>query len=73
MALSFIGNGGALYYKDKNMIKTKDQLTENEYGYIDEIDLKRIRSHVMNEIEEEKEEKYKQLEFEFDEDLVAPI
>ena len=36
-------------------------------------DLRRIRSHVMNEVEEEKEEKYKQLEFEFDEDLVAPI
>ena len=36
-------------------------------------DLRRIRSHVHNEIEEEKEEKYKQLEFEFDEDLVAPI
>ena len=28
-------------------------------------DLRRIRSHVHNEIEEEKEEKYKQLEFEF--------
>ena len=36
-------------------------------------DFRRIRSHVMNEVEEEKEEKYKQLEFEFDEDLVAPI
>ena len=42
-------------------------------------DLRRIRSHVMNEIEEEKEEKYKQLEFEFEddfnltEDQVAPI
>ena len=34
-------------------------------------DLRRIRSHVMNEIEEEKEEKYKQLEFDFD--LVSPI
>ena len=34
-------------------------------------DLRRIRSHVMNEVEEEKEEKYKQLEFDFD--LVAPI
>jgi hypothetical protein len=39
----------------------------------DNEDLRRIRSHVMNEVEEEKEEKYKQLEFEFDEDLVAPI
>ena len=39
-------------------------------------DLRRIRSHVMNEVEEEKEEKYKQLEFELDtakEDNVAPI
>jgi hypothetical protein len=72
MALSFIGNGGALYYKDKNMIKEKDKLTENEYAYADELDLSRIRSHVMNEVEEE-EEKYEQLEFEFDEDLVAPI
>ena len=34
-------------------------------------DLRRIRSLVMNEVEEEKEEKYKQLEFDFD--LVAPI
>ena len=29
-------------------------------------DLRRIRSHVMNEVEEEKEEKYKQLEFDFE-------
>jgi len=68
LALSFIGNGGALYYKDKNMNK----LTDNEYSYADEIDLSRIRSHVRNEVEKEKKE-YEQLEFEFDEDLVAPI
>ena len=83
MALLFIGNRGALYYKDKNMIRTKEQyeklviednkLTENEYAYADEMDFSRIRSHVQNEVEEKKEEKYKQLEFEFDEDLVAPI
>ena len=72
MALLFIGNGGALCYKDKNMIKEKDKLTENEYAYADETAFSRIRSHVMNEVEEE-EEKYVQLEFEFDEDLVAPI
>ena len=42
-------------------------------------DLRRIRSHVMNEVEEKKKEKYKQLEFEFEddfnltEDQVAPI
>jgi len=36
-------------------------------------DLRRIRSHVMNEVEEEKEEKYKQLEFNFEDDQVAPI
>ena len=39
-----------------------------------EEDLRRIRSHVMNETGEEEEEKYKQLEFDFEtEDLVAPI
>jgi len=79
MALLFIGNRGALCYKDKNMIKEKDKLTENEYAYADEMAFSRIRSHVMNEVEEEKEEKYKQLEFDFendynlDEDQVAPI
>ena len=36
-------------------------------------DLRRIRSHVMNEVEEEKKEKYKQLEFDFENDQVAPI
>ena len=49
------------------------KLTENESAYVDETDFSRIRSHVMNEVEEEKEKKYVQLEFEFDEDLVAPI
>ena len=49
----------------------------NEEEEVNE-DLRRIRSHVMNEVEEEKEEKYKQLEFEFEdynltEDQVAPI
>ncbi len=46
---------------------------ENNIFKIDEEDFNRIRSHVQNEVEEEKEEKYKQLEFDFDEDLVAPI
>jgi hypothetical protein len=55
------------------MIKEKDKLTENEYAYADEVDLSWIRSHVLNELEEEKKEKHVQLEFEFDEDLVAPI
>jgi hypothetical protein len=41
--------------------------------YDEEEDFRRIRSHVKNEVGEKKEEKYKQLEFEFDEDLVAPI
>ena len=45
------------------------ELEEEELGE----DFRRIRSHVMNEVEEDKKEKYKQLEFEFDEDLVAPI
>ncbi len=49
---------------------------QKDFWYNDEEDgedFRRIKSHVMNEVEEEKEEKYKQLEFEFDEDLVAPI
>jgi len=49
-----------------------NKLTDNEYSYADEMDLSRIRSHVRNEVEKEKKE-YEQLEFEFDEDLVAPI
>ena len=53
--------------------KIEDSLYEEE-----EEDFRRIRSHVKNEIEEEKEEKYKQLEFEFEDynisdDQVAPI
>ena len=70
MALLSIGDWGALCYKEKTMTI---KLTENESAYVDETDFSRIRSHVMNEVEEEKEEKYVQLEFEFDEDLVAPI
>jgi hypothetical protein len=49
--------------------KIEDSLYDEE----EEEDFRRIRSHVKNEIEEEKEKKYVQLEFEFDEDLVAPI
>ena len=54
--------------------KIEDSLYDEE-----EEDFRRIRSHVMNEVEEKKKEKYKQLEFEFEddfnltEDLVAPI
>ena len=53
--------------------KIEDSLYDEE-----EEDLRRIRSHVMNEVEEEKEEKYKQLEFDFEDynisdDQVAPI
>ena len=50
-----------------------------EKFYAEEADLRRIRKKVMNETEEKKEEKSKQLEFDFeddyniDEDLVAPI
>ena len=57
--------------------KIEDSLYDEEEEVNE--DLRRIRSHVMNEVEEEKEEKYKQLEFEFEddfnltEDLVAPI
>jgi len=69
-ALLSLGDRGALCHKEKTMTI---KLTENESAYVDETDFSRIRSHVMNEVEEEKEEKYEQLEFEFDEDLVAPI
>ena len=54
--------------------KIEDSLYDEE-----EEDFRRIRSHVMNEVEEKKKEKYKQLEFEFEddfnltEDQVAPI
>ena len=46
------------------------KIEDSLYDEKEEEDFRRIRSHVMNEIEEEK---YKQLEFEFEEDLVAPI
>ena len=53
--------------------KIEDSLYDEE-----EEDLRRIRSHVMNEVEEKKEEKYKQLEFDFEnyniiDDQVSPI
>ena len=57
--------------------KIEDSLYDEEEEVNE--DLRRIRSHVMNEVEEEKEEKYKQLEFEFEddfnltEDQVSPI
>ena len=38
------------------MIKEKDKLTENEYVYADEMAFSRIRSHVMNEVEEEEDQ-----------------
>ena len=75
-ALLSLGDRGALCHKEKTMTI---KLTENEYAYANETDFNRIRSHVMNEVEEEKEEKYKQLEFDFEkdynltEDQVAPI
>ena len=75
-ALLSLGDRGALCHKEKTMTI---KLTENESAYVDETDFSRIRSHVMNEVEEKKKEKYKQLEFEFEddfnltEDLVAPI
>ena len=70
MALLFIGNRGALYYKDKmSEKKLWYKIEDSLYDEEEEEDFRRIRSHVKNEIEE----KYKQLEFEFDEDLVAPI
>ena len=62
----------------KKMSIRKQFQEENNIFKIDEEDFRRIRSHVMNEVEEEKEEKYKQLEFEFEDynisdDQVAPI
>ena len=52
------------------------KIEDSLYDEKEEEDFRRIRSHVKNEVEEEK---YKQLEFEFEddfnltEDLVAPI
>ena len=57
--------------------KIEDSLYDEEEEVNE--DLRRIRSHVMNEVEEEKEEKYKQLEFKLEdnfnltEDQVSPI
>tara|TARA_Y100001951_G_scaffold8981_1_gene5645 strand:- start:32 stop:280 length:249 start_codon:yes stop_codon:yes gene_type:complete len=49
------------------------KIEDSLYDEKEEEDFRRIRSHVKNEIEEEKKKKYKQLEFDFEEDLVAPI
>ena len=55
------------------------KIEDSVYDEEDSEDLRRIRSHVMNEVEEKKEEKYKQLEFDFEkdynlvEDQVSPI
>ena len=46
------------------------KIEDSVYDEEDSEDLRRIRSHVMNEVEEAK---YKQLEFDFEEDQVAPI
>jgi len=56
--------------------KIEDSLYDEEDS--EDLRLRRIRSHVMNEVEEEREEKYKQLEFDFEDynisdDQVAPI
>ena len=54
------------------------KIEDSVYDEEDSEDLRLIRSHVMNEVEE-KEEKYKQLEFELEddfnltEDQVSPI
>ena len=44
------------------------KIEDSVYDEEDSEDLRRIRSHVMNEVEE-KEEKYKQLEFELEDDF----
>ena len=57
--------------------KIEDSLYDEEEEVNE--DLRRIRSHVMNEVREDQEEKYKQLEFELEddfnltEDQVSPI
>ena len=48
------------------------KLEDSLYDEEEEEDFRRIRSHVKNEVEVE-EEKYKQLEFDFKDDQVAPI
>ena len=45
------------------------KIEDSLYDEKEEEDFRRIRSHVKNEIEE----KYKQLEFDFEDDQVAPI
>ena len=45
------------------------KIEDSLYDEKEEEDFRRIRSHVKNEIEE----KYKQLEFDFEADQVAPI
>ena len=52
MAFLFIGNGNALYYKEKIMPDKEEKEVDSD---------------------DKEEEKYEQLEFEFDDDLVAPI
>ena len=55
MALLFIGNRGALYYKDKmSEKKFWYKIEDSLYDEKEELgeDLRRIRSHVHNEIEE---------------------
>ena len=59
MALLSLGDRGALCYKEEKM-------SEKKFWY-------KIEDSLYDEEEEKKEEKYVQLEFEFDEDLVAPI
>jgi hypothetical protein len=50
------------------------KLEDSLYDEEDSEDLRQIRSHVINEVEKEKKEsKYEQLEFNFEEDQVAPI
>ena len=64
--------GAPCVIRKKMSIRNRYQEKNNIFK-IEEEDFNRIRSRVQNEVEEEKEEKYKQLAFEFDEDQVAPI
>ena len=78
MLLSICDKGTRCHKEKMSEKKFWYKLEDSLYDEEEEEDFRRIRSHVKNEIEEEKEEKYKQLEFEFEDynisdDQVAPI
>ena len=78
-ALLPFGGKGALCDNPQSQGEKMHYRDHYEKFYNEEEDLRRIRRKVMNETEEKKEDKHKQLEFDFeddynlDEDQVAPI